>query len=137
MVKTRTNQTKPPKKSEINYLHILDIVIFLVLILSLSFAIVAFGFEMGSENGTDGHDRATQEYLNDYTNGVNKALLMATVPIASYVDSDGNETIYIGYSVNQLILEDIYIRQNSTLNLNRTSLENGLESEILNLRLFD
>ena len=71
--------------------------------------------------------------IKDYSNEVNEVLLMSTIPRVTYVNSDGNETIFIGYSVNQLILEDVYIRQNATFTLNVTNLENGIESEIRNL----
>ncbi len=129
----KTNQ--PPNAPEgqvpkINFLHVVDIVLFLLIILSLSITIVVFGGDIDTRDSSEGLDATSQNYLDDYAIETNEVLLASTIPVVSYVDSNGNETVFAGYSVNQLILEDLYLRQNLFNNFNLTSLEMGIETEI-------
>ncbi|MCK5559188.1 MAG: hypothetical protein KAJ51_01285 [Thermoplasmata archaeon] len=132
MTSTKTAKESGEQPSKNRILHILDIVVFLLILISLSFAIVVIGIDINGD-GTNGFSTDTDKATDDYANNFNEVLLSSTIPRVAYINSYGNETIFIGYSVSQLILEDVYLRWNPDSTLNLTSLKNGIEAEITKL----
>jgi hypothetical protein len=122
----KKNQNNKVKK--IKFVQILDITIFLIIILSLSIGIMVLGIETDSSD--DVVDYSPEFFSEKYANDANEVLLASTIPRVTYIDIYTNVTEYIGYSINQLIIEDVYLRINSASNLNVTSLKQGIESQI-------
>jgi hypothetical protein len=116
------------KDEKIKFVHILDISIFLIIMISLSIGIMVLGVDI--ESSDEVKDYSSEFFTEKYANDANEVLLSSTVTRVSYTNTIGNETEYIGYSVNQLILEDVYLRINSGGILNTTSLNLGIESKI-------
>ncbi len=134
MPRMKTQESKKNKKDiqpKIRIVHILDILIFLLIIISLSIGIMVLGIEVDSSE--DEIDYSDEFFSENYIEDLNEVLLTSTITRVSYNDLNDNETVYIGYTINQLILEDVYHRINSDDNLNLTSLELGLESHIQEL----
>ena len=70
-----------------------------------------------------------RDYTIQYTKDTQEALLKCTIDHCWYYDNDGNKITLEDLSVQELILEDLYLRHNSKY-VNLTSLEKGLESKI-------
>ncbi len=62
-----------------------------------------------------------------------QSFLKSTIPNAKYTDNSGITTEYSGNTVEQLLLVDLAIRNDTSGALNKTSLEKGIEHEISNL----
>ena len=75
------------------------------------------------------HEVVNRDYTIQYTKDTQEALLKCTIDYCWYYDSDGNKITLEDLSVQELILEDLYLRNNSKY-VNLTSLEIGLESKI-------
>jgi hypothetical protein len=65
--------------------------------------------------------------------GILDALLGSTIDQATYTDLEGNATIYTGWTVQSLLVEDLETRNNRTVDPNITSLQNGIEAKVLDL----
>jgi hypothetical protein len=74
--------------------------------------------------------KVTQRYTVVDTNGILEALLASTVDEARYTDGNGRTHIYTGWTVQELIVEDLELRINQTMNANTTGLATGIEAAI-------
>lgn len=130
----KTQESKKNKKDiqpKIRIVHILDILIFLLIIISLSIGIIVLGIEVDSSE--DEIDYSDEFFSENYIEDLNEVFLSSTITRVTYTDLNDNETVYISYTINQLILENVYLRINSDDSLNLTDLELGLESHIKEL----
>jgi hypothetical protein len=130
----KTQDRKKNKKDiqpKIRIVHVLDILIFLLIIISLSIGLMVLGIEV--DPSEDEIDYSDEFFSENYVEDLNEVLLASTISRVSYIDLNDNETVYIGYSINQLILEDAYLRINSDDSFNLTGLELGLQSRIQEL----
>jgi hypothetical protein len=130
----KTQDRKKNKKDiqpKIRIVHVLDILIFLLIIISLSIGLMVLGIEV--DPSEDEIDYSDEFFSENYVEDLNEVLLTSTISRVSYIDLNDNETVYIGYSINQLILEDAYLRINSDDSFNLTGLELGLQSRIQEL----
>ena len=63
-------------------------------------------------------------------NGILSALLDSTVDRTTYTDNAGLVHVYIGWTVKELIVEDLEFRSTSSPRANVSSLNSGIESDI-------
>jgi hypothetical protein len=98
------------KRSNRNWI-MLDAVVFLILILLVSVALILISSA----------PRDADHYF----------ILYSTVPKATYRDMNGFETEFVDQSIENLILIDLNIRSLASDDLNSTSLEHDLEHELL------
>jgi|GEM_PF-6662133 len=80
--------------------------------------------------------KGTPSYTVVDSNGILTALLGSTVDHTSYTDSSGKVHVYTGWTVQELIVEDLELRSSTTTKANVTSLSDGIEAAI-NKKLHD
>jgi len=62
-------------------------------------------------------------------NGMLQAFLSSTIDEATYTDTAGRTHVYTGWTVQELLVEDLELRSNSSVKANTTNLEKGLETD--------
>lgn len=127
------NNTVPQKKlkhgpNRQKFKNVLDAVLFFIIILSLTFLLIASGLTDQAEPGIKDFQKS-----EEYSDQILQVWLTGTIPRANYTDRDGHETVFIGSSIKQLLIEDIRIRENLgpyTDPADLGGLRDGLENEI-------
>ena len=61
--------------------------------------------------------------------GILGAFLSSTIDEATYTDTDGRKHVYTGWTVQELVIEDLELRSNTSLKANTTNLAKGLETD--------
>ena len=74
--------------------------------------------------------KGTRTYAVVDPDGVLTALLSSTIDEVSYTDASGRTHIYTGWTVQELLVEDLELRIDQTAKANITGLEKGLEAAI-------
>jgi hypothetical protein len=74
--------------------------------------------------------KGTPSYTVVDENGILEALLSTTVDYTTYTDSFGKVHVYTGWTVQELIIEDLELRSSTTTKANVTSLAGGIEAAI-------
>jgi hypothetical protein len=64
------------------------------------------------------------------SSGILQALLSSTVGEVSYTDTGGRTHVYTGWTVQELLVEDLELRSNTTMEANATGLGTGIEDAI-------
>lgn len=105
----------------------LDAVVFLILILLVSVALILISSAPRDADHYFTHYHETDEYLENSM----EMVLSSTVPKATYRDMNGFETEFVDQSIENLILIDLNIRSLASDDLNSTSLEHDLEHELM------
>ena len=126
--KTKKSPSKARPLSEFKYWHVLDSVVFIILILTVSLMMIFTGIAESPEDSISDFDET-----NEYSEQIAQTLLTCTIPRINYTDSEGQETIYIGWTVEQLIIEDLKIRNGQKpykAPADIESLRNGLEGAV-------
>jgi len=72
--------------------------------------------------------RGTPRYTIVDSSGILQALLSSTVDEVSYTDIGGRTHVYTGWTVQELLIEDLELRFNSTMGANVTGLSTGIEA---------
>jgi hypothetical protein len=97
------------------------VALFLVLVIAGS-SILAVAFQDAP--------KGTPSYTVVDENGILEALLSTTVDYTTYTDSTGRVHVYTGWTVQELIIEDLELRTSTTIKANVTSLAGGIEAAI-------
>ena len=63
-------------------------------------------------------------------NGILQAFLTSTIDEATYKDSAGRTHVYTGWTVQELVIEDLELRSNNSVKANTTNLAKGLETDL-------
>ncbi len=100
---------------------VVPIALFLALILAGS-SILVVAFQEAP--------KGTPSYTIVDGNGILEALLDSTVDHTTYTDSSGKVHVYTGWTVQELIVEDLELRSSTTTKANVTSLSSGIEAAI-------
>jgi hypothetical protein len=74
--------------------------------------------------------KGTPSYTIVDGNGILSALLSSTVDYTTYTDSTGKVQVYTGWTVQDLIVEDLELRSSTATKANVTSLSSGIEAAI-------
>jgi len=135
MPKKRIKQEDEKKKENDNLLYlkrkklrlILDAVLFVLILFSLSLSILLLSSEFGEDIDYYVGYHETDEYI-EYSI---QAVFDSTVPRVTYQDLNHHNSEFIGQSVETLILQDLNIRLSGGLDLNETNLEQNIEQAIL------
>lgn len=106
---------------------VLDAVIFLILLLILSLSMLMISASPKDADHYYTHYDESDEYLEHSI----QALLSSTTDSASYMDTMGNEIELGSQSMEHLILIDLNMRNSDSEEFNTTSLELGLEHDLL------
>jgi hypothetical protein len=72
--------------------------------------------------------RGTPSYTIVDPSGILQVLLSSTVDEVSYTDIGGRTHVYTGWTVQELLIEDLELRFNSTMGANVTGLSAGIEA---------
>lgn len=105
----------------------LDAVVFLVLMLLVSVALILISSAPRDADHYFTHYHETDEYLENSM----EMVFSSTVPKATYRDMNGFETEFVDQSIENLIIIDLSIRSLASDELNSTSLEHDLEHELM------
>lgn len=62
--------------------------------------------------------------------GILQALLSSTVDEVTYIDAGGNVSVYTGWTIGALLVEDLELRLNQTVAANLTSMGSGIEGQV-------
>ena len=74
--------------------------------------------------------KGTPSYTIVDGNGILEALLGSTIDHTTYTDSSGKVHVYTGWTVQELLVEDLELRSSPTTKANVTSLSSGIEAAI-------
>jgi hypothetical protein len=105
----------------------MPIALFLVLVIAGS-SILVVAFQEAP--------KGTPSYTVVDGNGILEALLSTTVDYTTYTDSSGTVHVYTGWTVQELMIEDLELRSSTTTKANVSSLAGGIEDAI-NKKLHD
>ena len=121
----KTSSSKEVRDSPTGRLY-LDIAIFFVLIIVISSAIVIASMIPKDTTSYYTNYTETDEYVEESMDNI----LASTIPAVSYQSQTNTELQYFDYSFQELILLDMAIRSEGDDDINLTSLETGIESEL-------
>ncbi|UCH88290.1 MAG: hypothetical protein JSV49_08470 [Thermoplasmata archaeon] len=113
--------------SSFKHWYVVDSILFFIIVLAVTLMMILTGF--AEESREVGSFESTDKYAEQLT----MAFLAGTVPELNYTDSRGQETIYVDYSVKQLLIEDLRIRLGGGphhMPVNTNSLKIGIESTV-------
>lgn len=135
-------KTKKPKKTtgvrnQVNgsralpskQLIILDTLVFFILLLAVSYAMVTVSLKPVEPNKYFTEFDETDEFAETFM----QAILGTTVPEVNYIDSKGQKTDFTGRTVQDLILIDLAIRAEASSDFNETNLMNNIEERIFEI----
>ena len=110
-------------------LIILDTLVFFILLLAVSYAMLAVSLKPDEPNKYFTEFDETDEFAETFM----QAILGTTVPETNYIDSKGQKTDFTGRTVEDLILIDLAIRAEASSDFNETHLMNNLEEKIFEI----
>lgn len=117
-----------PKRpiAHFKYWHVVDSILFLIIVITVTLMMLLSGLAQVPKTEVQDFE-STEEHAEQIT----FAFLSGTIPRISYTDGDGKETVYTGWSVKKLLIEDLRIRQGLgpyQTPANMDSLYSGIES---------
>jgi hypothetical protein len=104
-VKSRKKSRSGGRLRNFKYWSVVDSILFLLIVLAVFFTMVLTGLAEEPE------DIPEFEETSEYPEQLARAFLAGTIPNVNYTDTGGQETDYAGWSVKQILIEDMLIRQ--------------------------
>ena len=105
MAKEKNKEKKETPKKGRNW-KMLDSILFLVIVIIVSTMMFFTAFAADDEG-----ELANFQQTDEYSKEVTMSLLSGTVPSVNYTDRADQKTEYLGWSVKQLLIEDLKIRE--------------------------
>jgi hypothetical protein len=107
---------------------LVDSILFIIIVIAVSLMMIVTGLAEVADD-----DKPEFENSDEFAKQISNVLLAGTVPRVNYTDMGGRETVYVGSSVKQLLIEDLRIRNNLgpyKAPANEKSLQNSLEPAV-------